>query len=110
MRRNEYDALHNDTLVQRIRFTCEVRITKPFVCVTSKGSIYKHNNPLRVVEHAFSRTEFVCEPVHAANTSSGGILSTARPELPYPCISEAKSRNETSRGDSYVTCIIIMLV
>ena len=28
---------------------------------------------------------------------SGGIMSTARPELPYPCVSQAKSRDETSR-------------
>ena len=24
-------------------------------------------------------------------------MSTARPELPYPCVSQAKSRDETSR-------------
>ena len=34
---------------------------------------------------------------------SGGIRSTARPELPYSCKSQAKSRHETSRGGSNVT-------
>ena len=29
---------------------------------------------------------------------SGGIRPTARPELPYSCNSQAKSRGETSRG------------
>ena len=28
---------------------------------------------------------------------SGGITTTARTELPYPCVSQAKSRDETSR-------------
>ena len=28
---------------------------------------------------------------------SGGIRSTARPELPYPCYPQAKSRYETFR-------------
>ena len=28
---------------------------------------------------------------------SGGMMTTARTELPYPCVSQAKSRGETSR-------------
>ena len=48
-------------------------------------------------EHAFSLTGFVCESAHVAFGGSGGIRSTARPELPYPCNSQAKSRDETSR-------------
>ena len=48
-------------------------------------------------EHAFPLTGFVCELAHVTFGGSGGIMSTARPELPYPCVSQAKSRDETSR-------------
>ena len=48
-------------------------------------------------EHAFPLTGFVCKEAHVTFGGSGGIMSTARPELPYPCSSQAKSRNETSR-------------
>ena len=64
----------------------------------SKGSRYKHNKTPLVVEHDFPLTGFVCESAHVTNDSiSGGIISTARPELLYPCISQVKSRYETSR-------------
>ena len=49
-----------------------------------------------VVKHAFPLTGFVGL---SANTTFGGssrIMSTAKPELPYPCVSQAKSRVETS--------------
>ena len=55
VRRNGYD-----TLVQRIRFTYMLQMTKSFVYVTSKGSKYQHNKPPLIGEHVFSRTEFVC--------------------------------------------------
>ena len=37
---------------------------------------------------------------------SGGIMTTARPELPYPCSSQAKAREESSRrgGGSLTVC------
>ena len=34
---------------------------------------------------------------YATFGGSGGIMSTARLELPYPCVSQAKSRDKTSR-------------
>ena len=34
---------------------------------------------------------------HVTFGGSGGIMPTARPELSYPCVSQAKSRDETSR-------------
>ena len=37
--------------------------------------------------------------------ASGGIMSTARPELPYPRVSQAKFRDETSRRESNVTFV-----
>ena len=46
---------------------------------------------------AFPLTGFVCKEAHVTFGGSGGIRSTARPELPYPCVSQAKSRDETSR-------------
>ena len=48
-------------------------------------------------EHAFPLTGFVCTSAHVTFGGSAGIMSTARPELPYPCVSQAKSRDETSR-------------
>ena len=50
-----------------------------------------------VGEHAFPLTGFVCWSAHVTFGGSAGIMSTARPELPYPCVSQAKSRDETSR-------------
>ena len=35
---------------------------------------------------------------HVTTGGSGGMMSTAGLELPYPRISEAKFRDETSRG------------
>ena len=34
---------------------------------------------------------------------SGGIMTTARPELPYPCNSQAKSGTKLLSGGSNVT-------
>ena len=51
-------------------------------------------------EHAFPLTAFVCMKAHVTFGGSGGIRSTARQELPCPCVScvsQAKSRDETSR-------------
>ena len=63
-----------------------------------KGCIYKQIKPPLVGEHAFPLTGFVCkETAHVTFGGSGGIRSTARPELPYPCYPQAKSRDETSR-------------
>ena len=74
-----------------------MQITNSVVCGTSKGCIYKQIKPPLVGEHAFPPTGFVCKAAHVTFGGSGGILSTARPELPYPCVSQAKSRDETSR-------------
>ena len=52
-------------------------------------------------EHAFPLTGFVCKEAYVIFGGSGGIRSTARPELPYPCVSQAKSRDETSRRGKY---------
>ena len=48
-------------------------------------------------EHAFPLTGFVCMAADVTFGGSGGIMTTAGPELPYPCNSKAKSRGETSR-------------
>ena len=52
-------------------------------------------------ERAFPLTGFVCMAADVTFGGSGGIRSTARPELPYPCYSQAKSRDEASRGGEY---------
>ena len=74
-----------------------MQITNSVVCETGKGCIYKQIKPSLVGEHAFPSTGFVCWSAHVTFGGSGGIRSTARPELPYPCVSQAKSRDETSR-------------
>ena len=74
-----------------------MQITNSVVCGRSKGCIYKQIKPPLVVEHAFPPTGFVCWSVHVTLGGSVGIMSTARPGLPYPCVSQAKSRDETSR-------------
>ena len=74
-----------------------MQITNLVVCGKSKGCIYNQIKPPLVGEHAFPLTGFVCKSAHVTFCGSGGIRSTARPELPYPCVSVAKSRVETSR-------------
>ena len=74
-----------------------MKITNSVVRGTSKGCIYKQFKPPLVGEHAFPLTGFVCWSAQVTFCGSGGIMSTARPELPYPCVSQAKSRDETSR-------------
>ena len=74
-----------------------MQITNSVVCGRSKGCTYKQFKAPLVGEHAFPLTGFVCRKAHVTFGGSGGIRSTARPELPYPCVSQAKSRNETSR-------------
>ena len=69
-----------------------MQITNSVDCGANKGCI-----PPLVGEHAFPLTGFVCMTAHVTFGGSGGIRSTARPELPYPCVSQAKSRDETSR-------------
>ena len=74
-----------------------MQITNSVVSGTSNGCIYKQIKPPLVGEHAFPLTGFVCWSAHITFGGSGGIGSTARPELSYPCVSQAKSRDETSR-------------
>ena len=68
-----------------------MQITNSVVCGASKGCIYKQIKPPLVGEHAFPLTGFVCKEAHVTFCGSGGIRSTARPGLPYPCVSQAKS-------------------
>ena len=78
-----------------------MQITNSVVCDTRKGSLYKQIKPPLVGE----LTGFVCETAHVTFGGGGEIMSTARPELPYLCNSEAKSRDETSRRRCGVTDI-----
>ena len=76
-----------------------MQITNSVVCSASKGCLYKQIKPPLMGEHAFPPTGFVCRSAHVTFSGSGGIMSTARPELPYPCdsVSQAKSWDKTSR-------------
>ena len=46
--------------------------------------------------------EFVGYSTHVTSDGSSGIMSTARPELAYPFISQAKSRVETTYREGKV--------
>ena len=74
-----------------------MQITNSVVCGASNGCIYKQIKPPLVGEHAFPLSGFVCMVARVTFGGSGGIRSTARPELPYPCYPETKSRDETSQ-------------
>ena len=54
-------------------------------------------------EHAFPLTGFVSMVVHVTNGGNGGIMSTARLELPYPYVSLPKFWDETSQRGRNVT-------
>ena len=65
--------------------------------------LYTQIKPSLVCEHAFLLTGFVCWSADVTFGGSGGIMSTARPALPYPCTcnSKAKFGDETSRSGKY---------
>ena len=74
-----------------------MQITNSVVRDRSKGRIYKQIKSPLVGEHAFPLTGFVCKEAHVTFGGSDGIMTTARLELPYPFVSQAKSRDETCR-------------
>ena len=74
-----------------------MQIKNSVVCGASKGCIYEQIKLPLVGEHAFPLTGFVCKEAHVTFGGSGGIRSTARSGLPYPCNPKAKSGDETSR-------------
>ena len=56
-------------------------------------------------EHAFPLTGFVCVAAHVTFGGSGGIRSTARTELPYPCVSPGQvSGRDFSEGEVMRRC------
>ena len=62
---------------------------------------YISKQPFLLGEHAFQLTRFVgLSAAHVTFGGSSGIMSTARPELPYPCISQARSRDKTFRRET----------
>ena len=73
-----------------------MQITTPVVC-NAYNSIYKKSTTLCVCEHAFLPTEFLGWLAYASFCGSGGIMSTARPELPCPLFPRP-SHEKTSRG------------
>ena len=56
----------------------------------SKGSLYKQIKPPLVGEHAFPLTGFICKTAYVTFGGSGGIMSIAWLELPYPCNSSGR--------------------
>ena len=63
----------------------DMQITNLIVRDASKDCIYNQIKPPLVGQHAFPLTGFVCEEAHVTFGGSGGIMTTARPEVPYPC-------------------------
>ena len=58
---------------------------------------YKQIKPPLVGEYAFPLVGFVFKTANVTFGGSGGIMSTARLELPYTCNSQAKSRDESNQ-------------
>ena len=85
------------------RVLIDMQFTNSVVCGRSKGCIYKQIKPPLVGEHAFPLAELVCRSAHFTFGGSGGIMSTARPELPYPCNSQASLGTRLLGGGSNVT-------
>ena len=74
-----------------------MQITNSVVCDTSNNSLHKQNKPTLSDEHV-SFTDGICLRVGSITFGgSVGIMSTARPELPYRCNSQTKSQDGTSR-------------
>ena len=77
-----------------------MQLTNSVVCDASNCCVYKQIKLPLVGEQAFPLTGFVCRSAHVTFGGSGGIMPTARPELPYPCNSQAKSRRrDFSEGE-----------
>ena len=57
---------------------------------------YISDKPPLVDKHVSPLTVFVGLLDHTSFGGSSGIMSAARPELSYPCISQAKSQDEIS--------------
>ena len=74
-----------------------MQITNSEDCDRVNVGLYKQIKAPLVGEHAFTLTGFVCWSAHVTFGGSGGIRSTARRELPYPCVSQARSQDKTSR-------------
>ena len=66
-----------------------MQITNSEVCDQVNVGLYKQIILTLVGEHAFALTGFVCMAVHVTFGGSSGIMTTARPEFPYPCDSHS---------------------
>ena len=73
--------------------TINMQITNPVVCVTSKGRLNKQIKPPLVGENAFPLTGFF----FARRLTLHLLTVVGYGQLPYPCNSQAKSRDDTSR-------------
>ena len=82
-----------------------MQITNSEVCHGDQVNVglNKQIKPPLVGEHAFPLTGFVCMSAHVTFGGSGGIMTTARPELPYPCNSQSQvSGRDFSEGKVHV--------
>ena len=85
-------------LVQRIYgilSACNMQIRNSTLCESSKCWLYS------AINHHWWRSKLFHRQVVRLYVTFGGsgvIMTTARPELPYPCVSQAKTRGESSRS------------
>ena len=68
------------------------------------------SKPLLLVEHVFPLTEFVGSSADVTFGGSGGIMSTARAELPYPYISRPSLEFRLLRVESNVTVVVTCII
>ena len=71
---------------------------------------YISNKPLLIVEHVFPLTEFVGCSADATFCGSGVVISTARSELPYPCISRPSLELRLLGVESNVTVVVTCII
>ena len=77
-----------------------MQISNSKLCGSSKCIVYC------AVNHPWWTTDGVCcgsARLFVIFGGSGGIMTTAKPGLPYPCSPQAKTRDESSRRGSSVT-------
>ena len=71
---------------------------------------YISNKPFLVVEHAFPLTGFVGLSANSTFGGSSGIMSTARPEMPYPCISRPSLGLRLLGVESNVMVVVMCII
>ena len=89
-----------------------MQIRNPVVCDTGLSSLYLSNKPLLVVEHAFPLMGF-CSLIGSRYIwwqQWDNVMSTARPKLPYSCISRQSLASRLLVVESNVMVVVMFMI